>query len=702
MSSLEHQINSSRTSFEENHDFGVGGTTLAGMPQNMVAYAMQPSQHSPQVAQNYGYPTATSAEMQSEGQVKSNDPAQMFPGGNNAVGIQNGQGQDLGWPSAYQANSQENYMFTMNNGSNMRLMKSETEMMPNNLSMTGGAPHDGIFSGLYSNAASFGENQIFDTWDLDPLENKAQVLLAFCFPDGVGRSERDSHNEAKLRTLLTATSIKTFMEHFNNFQGHWPMIHMPSFNPINANNCLLLTMICIGAVYSDAMDVLQVRWLMELVKNAVHRSSRVFGLISGQATAQQGQPQQPVLDVDEINALILLQCLFTWHGNQAQRHYAREEFWKVAAVARQSGLLNPLPPTSSGYSILHQPNQDITQQHIQMWNWESWVEQEKRCRTMFLIYLLDAAMVIFFNCTPQFDASEIRLPLPADDAAWEAKTAADCATALGLNGRTAQESNVTGSRRFKQPEFRSALRALMDSTADFKPRSTNVYSKFILMHALHVRIWSTQRHASPCTTLSGLAGFNGLPSSGTSTPLSQNDWLAVDGSNGTVSTANSGPATPESILNFNPQANSHLQKIQYALEKWKRSWDPDMNVQYPPSQSKYRRIGFCRDAIHFYYLAMQFLRSSRPQDWQIPADNRFAYVMKLLKNIKSWVASDNEQRGQDIGSIGEIDDNYGVEDLTLDMKLLFTPILAQSALPNARTDHGNNDSMTGESRGNMV
>lgn len=40
--------------------------------------------------------------------------------------------------------------------------------------------------------------------------------------------------------------------------------------------------------------------------------------------------------------------------------------------------------------------------------------------------------------------------------------------------------------------------------------------------------------------------------------------------------------------------------------------------------------------------------------------------MSLLKRIKQYVVSDNEMKGQEIGSIGDIDDQYGLDSLTLD------------------------------------
>lgn len=91
-----------------------------------------------------------------------------------------------------------------------------------------------------------------------------------------------------------------------------------------------------------------------------------------------------------------------------------------------------------------------------------------------------------------------------------------------------------------------------------------------------------------------------------------------------------------------------------------------MDLQYPPYQTQLRRFGFSRDGVHFFYLGRSFLQSQRGADWSAPADARFKQVMALLKRIKGFVVGDNETKGQDIGSVGDIDDQYGLDTLTLD------------------------------------
>lgn len=366
-----------------------------------------------------------------------------------------------------------------------------------------------------------------------------------------------------------------------------------------------------------------------------------------------------------------------------QREKARREFPLIADIARKAGLTKPM--TTAPLSVLHQPNVTVENFNAASFDWNAWVEQEKRSRLMFTLYLVDASMVTYFNIAPRFDRDEIRLPLPADDAAWDARTAAECAEALGLHGpHIARSRNAEGSRRPKQPEMHSALNTLLQNNWDISPGMTNLYSKFILVHALHVQLWLVQKSMSQ---ESGQQALN-FPSSGTTTPVSQHDWVrGIDPTGSGPHSANtSGRATP---VEGSGQA---LRAINNAFDKWKKSWDEDMAAQYPPSSSHYHRFGFCRDAVHFYWLAKYLMKQNRPLEWQMAPDQRFSQVMNLLKSVRTWVVSDSAKRGEELGSVSDIDKDYGVTDLTLDMSQLFKAINKQldSPVPGVHTNIGSN------------
>jgi hypothetical protein len=520
-----------------------------------------------------------------------------------------------------------------------------------------------MFSGLYSSASGFFDTssffQNFVPGPAHPFQRKAEELIAFCYPDSSSFSDGLRH----VKTILTAETLQQFLQDFQNFHSHWPLIHMPTFDPFRANNGLLLAMICIGAVYSHKVGMQEVRWLMELIRGSIFRSSQVYKLAS-QGSADLQQPaNHSESHVQEIQALVLVHVLFMWHGTQSQRQKGREAFVVLVQIVRRFDLLKPFPNGHSSFSVLHQPG-PLAKSYIDGWSWVVWIEQEERARTMYLLLLMDAALAIFFNMQPQFDVNEVKLPLPADDAAWDAKSADDCADALGLRGEGAQAGNTTGTRRTKQMCMAEALH-LLHNGGDFPQGSTNVYSKFILVHALLVEICSIQRQMAYQDIHKGLSA---LPSSASPTPQSLHEWSS---SERTRSTDNSGNPSPTPETDRQCLQTQQKRLAIGALENWKRAWDADMQLQYPVN---HRRVGFCRDGIHFYFLAKVFLNNSRREEWTSQADLRCRQVFNLLKRIRTFVTTESAQKGLDIGSVATVDDRYGVADLTLDMKLLFTPV----------------------------
>jgi hypothetical protein len=262
---------------------------------------------------------------------------------------------------------------------------------------------------------------------------------------------------------------------------------------------------------------------------------------------------------------------------------------------------------------------------------------------MAYIFLIDASSTIFFNAQPQFDVYEIKGPLPADDAAWESRTAEDCASALGLRGQAAQTKNISGSRRAKQLGMEEAMRVLYGAgQGRFPERATNAFGKFLLIHAIHVQIYNIQKLLHRRST------------SGTSTPPD-------------------GDATPPSGVN--EHAQQLLRSTFNALELWKHIWDADLAIQFQHNQPRH---GFCRDGVHYYFLAQIFLRNSRPQEWAAPADQRCRHVFHFLKQIRVYVASDSAQKGVDVGSMDAVKDDYAIADLTLNMRKLFAPLNDQN------------------------
>ncbi|KAI9714660.1 MAG: hypothetical protein M1812_006325 [Candelaria pacifica] len=593
----------------------------------------------------------------------------------NFVGPQMHQGNELDWSNLYIPNGHEGYgdnpMFPSQLAQAQMPIKSDPDLRIGPFGVVDDH-NTHLLQGLYATPLALGTHGLpntFSKWNFDlsgdPLQRKVDRLIAFCSFDSPGQSINNDHVSDELRELLTVDNVKHFVfERFTNFQGHWPLIHIPTFNLLEAYDGLVLAIICIGAIYSDRLTQAQVRTLMEHTRYSIERSSDLYSLVTGRTEAVESRSFGSRQDVDELQALTLLQILFIWHGDQSQRESARNDFATIYILAHKVGLLQPASPGNPAYSVLHQSLAAEEDPVADSWNWLAWIEQEKRSRLMFAIYLIDVALVLYFNIPPKFNAFEVRVPLPADDSSWDAEDRRECADSLGFSGPAAQYRNVTGSRLKRQPLFHHALKTLLEPAYSFQPRTTNVCSKFILVHALHVNIFKAQRMV---TLGSGNYDFSSV-GSGTTTPITDNPWITVD--DNISSGLSNGQSTPNDV----DHPHRLLKSTNQALAKWKKAWDDDMQQQYPPSAYKYRRFGFCRDGVHFYWLAIAFLRSNRASDWQAPADSRFMQVIKLLKKVKVWVATDNAQRGEEIGSVGDIDESYGVDALTLDMRRLFKPL----------------------------
>lgn len=685
---------------------GVNGDQMqnssAPYQPGMNAYNMQNTTNGGQMQPNYSYSQAP----QLNGNIFNNTQTQQpmsFLGHqssrfdnsqvNNQHPMQNGQGSGVDWTRMFNQSGQDGFIGNHSaNASSQgtQIIKTEPQDSKHgSYSVPNDFNNESFLGSLYSHPAGYGSEETdgaipgFPNWGMDdPLLAKVDSLMHHCFPHGTNSNHGDPVVDL-MQTVLKVENIKHFAEHYTSYHGHWPILHMPTFKLSEANNNLVLAMICIGAVYSPKLTVHQVRQMMEFVKSTVHANCTIYNrTLSGQGHGLGTQS----FEVEELQALTMLHILFTWHGDPAQRQASRAEFPTLVQIAKAMDLCQTASLGHYAYSVLHSSRGSLTSFHLTNWNWTGWLEQEKRNRLLYQILVTDAAMVMYFNCTPHFDPLEIRLMLPADDAAWEAASAHECANAIGLNGSDAQAKNVTGTRKTVQPSMRDAVRTLLDPYASFQAGSTNVYSKFLLIHALITRIIVCQRTLLlPNETFQPFSlNFN---SSTPATPLSQNDWLEQHGGgSGNISANNSGHVTPTDTFSPNMQNGAPQQekkRLGHSLEKWKRNWDHDMELQYPPAHSPHHRFGFSRDGVHFFYLGRSFLQSQQATDFTLPPDLRFKRVMSLLKRIKGVVIGDTEPKGQDVGSVGDIDDQYGLDNLTLDMKLLFKPYDSQYDSPVA-------------------
>lgn len=570
-------------------------------------------------------------------------PNYSMPPGQNGMPMYGGsnpnQQSGLDWSQMFQAGAHQTYVsnaFPPNLGQTQTATKTEHE-----------------FVEPRPTAATTGDSSLHSNWGMpsnihNPYNQLSDQILNFFYPP----SQAVAPHLAGMNLYFSPDNVKDFLDNYTHFHIHTPVIHVPTFKVMEAYTGLLAAMCCIGACYSDRVEASNVREMMDFLWVALERDCKLLSPMGPQAFG--GVFTRT--DTEHFQAVLISAILTLWNGTPQQRERARHTFPILSSHARQLNL-HFVSRDSLLFSPLHQPDVDVPTFILDNFDWEAWIEQERRIRVMLGIYLGDVAMGLYFNRPADIDTFELSIPLPCDDAAWDATTREECLIALGLqDSAAAGDAEASGTRRATQPEVKWAVSTLLHSSIQIQPGSTNLYGKFVLIHAIMALIRRAQ-----------IEGHNMvLYNPGTPPP---SDWVAPG-------KPTDGRATP---VNGAGQGinQTTLIALSTALDKFKYGWDTDMMSQFPPTAgatTNPKRSGFSRDGIHFYWLAKYILKYTSPADLQREPDERLMQVMQLLKSVRTWVMTDGASRGEELGSIGEIDEHYGTMDLTLDMAKLFTPL----------------------------
>lgn len=579
-----------------------------------------------------------SQQMQSYSMPPNQNGMPMYPGGSNS-------NQQVDWSQVFPTGAQHSYAasasFPPNSGQTQIPVKQEHNVQKGRADGVPGVnPTDSLFFANYTPPTT-----------PNPYVLLSDQILSF---QASGTVMPDQGRQQLIQDFFKPDNIKDFLDNYTHYNIHFPFLHIPSVRITEMNTGLLAGLCCIGACYSENVSLEHVRETMDLIREAFEFHSRHL------ADWRQGHVPQVVskADCDEIMAVVFMCAIHIWNGTQQQRKWGQNTLSLLAGVIRTAGLLR-ITPEPTLYSPLHQKGFSSQNFDVSSFDWSAWAEQETRIRLVHNIVIFDAALCLYFNINAQLDPFEVDIPLPCDDGAWEAKTAFDCAAALGLYGpEAAKQRCINGTHRAKQPEASLALQALLHGSYQIQPGRTNLYGKFILIHGIIVLIYNAMVDQNAAAAMKDL----GTP------PLY--DWMVRGGD-----PVNSGRSTPvEDAAQQLPMQTRQM--ISTALDKFKACWDADMATQFPPAlQAKNpRRYGFSRDAIHFYWLAKYMLKYTRPADLQLPPEARVSQMLQLLKSVKTWVMTDGASRGEELGSVGDINKDYGVSEGTFNLAQLFAPL----------------------------
>ncbi|KAK5494670.1 hypothetical protein LTR55_003057 [Exophiala xenobiotica] len=357
---------------------------------------------------------------------------------------------------------------------------------------------------------------------------------------------------------LSCANMKLFLGSFFRYlHRHTPFIHCPTWNISTARTHLILSMMLVGAMYAGDLKVNgpKVRELRDLAEQYAWR-------------IDEAGPSDDKLQLDTLQSLYLLAMVDAFYI-PSKRYTSTFDFARLVSWARRSGYFDGSNELSD--------QQDLS--------WEAWIKQECFRRTVYMIYLFDAARTIFFFEKPQMSAYEMRCPLPTHEAVYSAPT------------RALWDERYGRAKNLSQLQYPVIIYHFLCGTQAPSQSNLSVMGCFIVLHGILVYIWQDGQ-LDPKPSLR---------------PRSAIDQRILD------------------------ENSSHRRKIlRLALDLWHACWQRSIN---DPSSN--HASGLYRDnSIIYWYLGCLLAQHGSPfmqYDSASSGRYRFIGVPRLMKDLNLFM-----------------------------------------------------------------
>ncbi|KAK4501612.1 hypothetical protein PRZ48_007421 [Zasmidium cellare] len=202
--------------------------------------------------------------------------------------------------------------------------------------------------------------------------------------------------------LLSLTSLQSWLDlFFLRFNTVYPLIHMPTFDPSEAEPILLLSMLLLGATYAD--------------KDAHQLAVCIHDVLRPQIFSNPGFSAKPELWV--LQATLLTECLGKSRAGQKQHDMSHLFHGLLINLIRRSDCQSATPETEK------QSEDDLQAAY------EAWAVSEQKKRLAQLCFVWDVQHAVLFSQSLCMSAFELRSTLPCAQSVWEAPSATEWKTA---------------------------------------------------------------------------------------------------------------------------------------------------------------------------------------------------------------------------------------------------------------------------------
>ncbi|CAG8979094.1 hypothetical protein HYALB_00000224 [Hymenoscyphus albidus] len=251
----------------------------------------------------------------------------------------------------------------------------------------------------------------FNEGDHTPVAKQKENLLE-------GDRNVDSHMMSR---KMMQTYIGSYWYHFSE---QVPILHKPTFSPDKTPNLLLIAMMAIGASCLDKMHGYEVTQAGAELSNflAWHLRWEIFS----------DYHFRPPAKLWVFQALLLLELYEKMYSTRALHERAHIHHATTITLMRRGSSLIGRSALDSPPSVRDDKQGPNGSRHSSTsgsntpdeW-WNHWITNEATRRAAFAAFVIDSTHATMFGHSTVMVAHEMRLPLPCDEALWNATNSAE-------------------------------------------------------------------------------------------------------------------------------------------------------------------------------------------------------------------------------------------------------------------------------------
>lgn len=256
---------------------------------------------------------------------------------------------------------------------------------------------------------------------------------------------------AEMEDFLSHNSMHKFFKlFFTNINNTYPLIHAPSFNSVDVHSMLLVSIIVLGASYSEQPDH----------KIAV----KIHDLLRGVIFSSDYFDATPELWV--LQSILLIEVFGRNKAGMKQMGMSHLFHGLLINLIRRSGYQS---------IVIDRRIKDLDDLNK---SWKEWIKLESMKRLVFLTFLWDVQHAVLFSQTLCMSAFELKLELPSDANIW-------------LADNEEEWASYYSSLRCSPILFLKTLKKYLNCSSELP--EINSFSRVLILHGLMGIAWDMQR-----------------------------------------------------------------------------------------------------------------------------------------------------------------------------------------------------------------